>query len=311
MKNWYIVVMFCALLFGCAKSKAIINGINESQANEIIVYLASKNISAAKVAAPVSTTAAAGQTEKLWDIEVNQSQSLEAMAILNAVGLPRRHAQSLLDLFADTGLMTSDRQEQIRFQGGLELDLANMIRQMDGVVDVVVKLSIPPEQQIGVAPSEQPKPSAAVFVKHSGILDDPNAHLVTKIKRLVASSINELTFDNVTVVSDLSRFTSVHLPQKGDTMSQQPETVRIWSVEMTKDSTRHFRSLFALFCFLVVGFILILGFVIWKIYPLLKGEGLRKLFSLKEALTPIRQPVEETQPEEPVEQEPPEETPPI
>lgn len=299
MKQIFTAFFMVFILFGCSRSRAIINGINETQANEIIVYLASKNITAMKVLMPVSTTAAAGQTQQLWNIEVDPKMSVEAMAILNSVGLPRRKTQTLLSLFSDTGLMTSDKQEQIRYQSGLELDLANMIRQMDGVVEAVVKLSIPQQQTIGIAPSDQPKPSAAVFVKHSGILDDPNSHLVTKIKRLVSSSINELTLENVTVVSDLSRFTSVTLPSEEMGMSSPQETVRIWSVEMTPQSAAKFRSLFALLSVLVILFILILGFVIWKIYPLLKGGGLKKLFSFKETFIPI----DETKPEEPPSEE--------
>ncbi len=53
--------------------------------------------------------------------------------------------------------------------------------------------------------------TAAVYVKHQGIVDDPNSHLISKIKRLVAGSVTGLDINDVTVISDRSRFTDVTL----------------------------------------------------------------------------------------------------
>ncbi|NGX30878.1 MAG: Nodulation protein NolT [Chlamydiae bacterium] len=280
LKNLVYFVFLGLLLAGCVKKSDVVTSVDERQANEIVVYLASKGITATKMLQPTSTTAGATQTTSLFNIQVEGSRQLEAMAILNRVGLPRRIGQSLLDLFSDTGLMTSDKTETIRYQGGLELDLANMIRQIDGVIDCVVKLSIPVQSAIGEEQTQ--KPSSAVYVKHEGVMDDPNSHLVTKIKRLVSSAYPDLDYNNVTVVSDKSRFTDVSLPQNPDLIySDGPELVTLWSVTMEKHSVGQFRALFFFFSFLILAFALLTAFLVWKFYPMLSSRGLKTLLSLK------------------------------
>jgi len=273
--------LFSLLLFvGCESSHTIVNNIDERQANEIVVFLSSYGITAQKL--PSTSGGGVGGTgpSNMWNIAVPPTKTTEAMSILNRVGLPRRTGKSLLDLFGQTGLMSSDKQETIRYQMGLEKDLENMIRQIDGVVDAVVKLSFPEEQGIGAEATKE-KPRAAVFVKHEGVVDNPNSHLVTKIRRLIASSVAELTFDNVTVVSDRSRFTDVS-PQ-GDSLTSLPDQqmATIWSITMQESGVSRFRTLFFIFSLLIIFFAALAGWMAWKLYPLLPKGGLRRLFSLR------------------------------
>lgn len=277
----YVAIwLFSLLLFvGCESNHTIVNNIDERQANEIVVFLSSYGIAAQKM--PSTSGGGVGGTgpSNMWNIAVPPTKTTEAMSILNRVGLPRRSGTTLLDLFGQTGLMSSDKQETIRYQMGLEKDLENMIRQIDGVVDSVVKLSFPEEQGIGSEATKE-KPRAAVFVKHEGVVDNPNSHLVTKIRRLVASSVAELTFDNVTVVSDRSRFTDVS-PQ-GDSLTTLPDQqmATVWSITMQESGVSRFRTLFLVFSLLIIFFALLAGWMAWKLYPLLPRGGLRRLFSL-------------------------------
>jgi type III secretion protein J len=104
---------------------------------------------------------------------------------------------------------------------------------------------------------------------------------VTKIRRLIASSVAELTFDNVTVVSDRSRFTDVS-PQ-GDSLSNLPEQqmATVWSITMQESGVGRFQVLFFTLTSLILFFALLAGWMAWKLYPLLPQGGLRRLFSLK------------------------------
>jgi type III secretion protein J len=292
-KKIFLLFFLSFLCVGCQKRASVVSNIDEKQANEIVVYLASKGIKSQKVLQP-SAAIGRATAKDLYNIQVDASKQLEAMAILNRVGLPRRMGTTLLDLFSDTGLMTSDKQETIRYNSGIERDLENMIRQIDGVIDAVVKLSIPQQSAIATPDEQQAKPTAAVYVKHEGIVDEPNSHLITKIKRLVSSSIPELSFDSVTVVSDRSRFTDVLLPQQRDMLySGQPEMITLWSVTMDKNSVSTFRSLFFLFSLIIIVFALIIGFLVWKLYPFLTRGGLKTLLSIK----PIEIPKESGQTE--------------
>src|SRR5262245_38154646 len=106
------------LLTGCEHKMMIINDVDEREANEIVVFLASKGIEAEKVASVSSAPGGGGGAQK-YSITVESGKATEAMAILNQNGLPRIKGTTLLDLFGQTGLMSSDKQETIRYQAGL------------------------------------------------------------------------------------------------------------------------------------------------------------------------------------------------
>ncbi len=278
--------LFCSLLLifaSCETHMVIVNDVEEREANEIIVFLASKNIPAEKVVSPSAGPAGVGGTTTLWSISVPPSQSTEAMALLNQNGLPRRRGVNLLDLFAKAGLMSSEREETIRYQAGLAEQIANTIRKIDGVIDADVQLSFPPaETGIPTATQTAPKRvTASVYVKHQGILDDPNSHLVTKIKRLVAGSVTGLDINDVTIISDRSRFTDITLVPQAEPLAPKPkEYVSIWSIVMSKSSASRFRFLFFTLTILAILFAAGLGWLVWKFYPILKrGRGIKELMN--------------------------------
>ena len=215
-----------------------------------------------------------------YSLSVKPSQSTEAMALLNQNGLPRIKGTNLLDLFAKAGLMSSDKEETIRYQAGLAEQIANMIRKIDGVIDANVQLSFPPEETTpglpGAAGATPKKITAAVYVKHQGILDDPNSHLVIKIKRLVSGSVTGLDINDVAVISDRSRFTDITLAPNVESLEgrlKEKEYVSIWSIVMSKNSTARFRFLFFSLTIFSIVFLFILGWFIWKFYPILKRKG--------------------------------------
>lgn len=260
----------------------IVTDVPEREANEIMVFLASKGIDSLKAPSSTGAGPAAGGSQPMWNIVVDQKKELEAMAVLNRNGLPRKKAPNLLEIFAKTGLVSSEREENIRFQAGLAAQLAGTIRQIDGVIDANVELSIPQEQGVALPgqETERKRIVAAVFVKHQGILDDPNSHLVTKIKRLVSGSVAGLDVNDVTVISDRSRFTDIFLKETPESVTPKAkEYVSIWSIVMAKGSTTRFRFLFFTLIFSMILFVLLLGWMVWKFYPILRNRGMKNLFS--------------------------------
>lgn len=278
------VLLTLVFLSSCEKQMTIVSDIPEREANEIIVFLASEGITSTKAAAATSGAAMGGASEgAMFNILVDEKKEVEAMAILNRNGLPRKKTTSILELFAKSGLVSSDREENIRFQAGLAAQIAGTIRQIDGVIDAVVELSIPEQEGITLPGQEVKKKQivAAVFVKHQGILDDPNSHLITKIKRLVSGSITGLDVNNVTVISDRSRFTEIAVKNSPESITPKTkEYVSIWSIVMAKGSTARFRVLFFTLILAIIFFALLVGWMLWKFYPILRTRGMKKLFSL-------------------------------
>lgn len=277
----FSLALSCLFLAGCEHNMVIINELDEREANEIIVFLASKGVPSTKIEA-VSSAPGGGTGGVKWGIAVESKQATEAMAILNQNGLPRIKGTNLLELFGKAGLMTSDKEETIRYQAGLAEQIANMIRNIDGVIDAYVQLSFPAAETgptlPGVAAQTVQKITAAVYVKHQGILDDPNSHLITKIKRLVSASVTGLDINDVTVVSDPSRFTDVTLTPMNEPLQLQPkEYVSIWSIVMSKSSAAKFRFIFFCLMLFVVLFVAMIGWLVWKFYPILKSRGFRTL----------------------------------
>jgi type III secretion protein J len=294
--------LLCMALFlsGCESNKAIVNNLDEREANEIIVFLASKGIESEKIQMSSSAPGGGGETIK-YSLAVKPSQATEAMAILNQNGLPRIKGTNLLDLFAKAGLMTSEKEETIRYQAGLAEQLANMIRKIDGVIDADVQLSFPAAEATaatGITAAAPQKITAAIYVKHQGVLDDPNSHLVIKIKRLIAGSVSGLDINDVAVISDRSRFTDITLTPNAESLEggrmMEKEYVSIWSIVMSKNSAARFRILFFTLTIFAIVFAGIMGWLVWKFYPLLKRKG-----GIKDLLHPT--PVQEetqTPPEE-------------
>ena len=296
---FFTFITFLLIFTGCEKSHSIVSNVSEREANIILVLLESKGIQAQKTKS-TSGTEMGGSGELKYSILVLEHQAIEAIAYLNQNGFPRQSGTNLLDLFAKQGLMTSDKEETIRYQAGLAQQLTNTILMIDGVIDASVQLSFPPDETgIGGTQEEEKKITAAVYVKHQGVIDDPNIHLENKIKRLISGSVTGLNINDVTVVSDRSRFTDISLGISPIALSgQRNEYVSIWNIIMSKESAMRFRFLFFLITTVAVVLALVLGWLVWKCYPILKKGGvLKTLFKSPLPWSSARK-NEETLPEE-------------
>lgn len=259
-----LIWCFLLLLTGCNHVTTIVNNVSERDANEIVVLLASHGIKAQKIAAPVATTGGAAAVAN-YDIAVPPAQLTTAISILNQAGFPRLKGTTLLDLFGSAGLVPSDLQDKIRFQEGLSEQLATTIRKMDGIVDANVQITFPQGEE-----GSQPPMTASVYIKHRGILDNPNSLLVTKIKRLVACALPGLSIENVCVIADRAVYTDLAANSACDQIQGQ---VTIWGVTMAKKSAGHFRLIFYVFLVLLFVFIALCLWLIWKFHLLIQNRG--------------------------------------
>ncbi len=274
------LLLICVLgsfFTGCESQRIIVNSLDERDADEILVYLSSKGIDAVKVQAASGGAAGGGSKTIMWDISVNNNQALEAMNYLNQVGLPRRPRQNLLNIFTGSGLVPSEMEQKIRYQSGLAEQIAGTIRKMDGILDAEVQISFPPEDPLN--PTQKKLPiTASVFVRHNGILDDPNAHLVSKIKRLVAAAVPSLDSDNVTVVGERARINEGLTDFSSENHEEARHYFSVWGLVIAKESVTYFRIIFFSFIVLILLMVLSLIWTIWKVYPFIKSGGGFKQF---------------------------------
>lgn len=277
------LLLFCIclpLLTSCESRRIIVNALDEREANEILVFLSAKGVDAIKVQ-NAGAGGGGGAKIVLWDISVSDTQALEAMSYLNQAGLPRRRSQNLLNIFTGAGLVPSEMEQKIRYQAGLAEQIASTIRKMDGILDAEVQISFPEEEPLNPTAKKQPI-TASVFVKHNGILEDPNSHLVTKIKRLVAAGVPSLDYDNVTVVGERARYNEFQPEMNPTNAEENKQYVTVWSLIIGKESLSRFRIIFFSFTILILLFALALVWMIWKIYPMLKEHGgIKELWHLR------------------------------
>lgn len=273
----FFFIFLSTLLTSCESRRIIVNGLEEKEANEILVFLSTKGINATKVQA--ASEGGGGSKTVLWNISIDSSQASEAMALLNQAGLPRRRGANLLNIFSNTSLVPSGMQDKVRYQAGLAEQIASTIRKIDGVLDADLQISFPDEDPFNPNAPKQ-KITASVYIKHSGVLDDPNAHLISRLKRLVAGSINGLDYDHVTIIGDRARFTEFSGGGFGSVEEDQPN-VKVWTLTIAKSSLTRFRIIFFSFTLIVLTLLIALTWILWKILPLLqkKGVGINKLFS--------------------------------
>ncbi|MBS4168669.1 type III secretion system inner membrane ring lipoprotein SctJ [Parachlamydia sp. AcF125] len=288
MKNFYLVILLF-ILASCSSEKTIVHGIREQDANEIIVFLSSKNIESTKVQSTESS-GSGPQKVVLWDVVVPANKAIEAMDFLDQEGLPRKHQESLLDIFGSSSLMPSEMQEKIRYQAGLAQQIANTIKQIDGIIDANVMISFPQENPL--TGETTGSITASVYIKHNGILDDPNSHLRTKIKELVAASVTGLKYENVTVIGERAAISE--RPFRTDASNP---LVNIWSINLSKESVSRFRSIFFSFLFSNLILLTFLIGLIWKLYPVLKKFGYPDFLSFKQLDIKQKEKIEEEEKE--------------
>lgn len=275
-----LIAVLALFITGCGSQAVIVNNIDEKEANQIVFILGQNKIKAEKI-----TGSSESNNEVLWSIQVPSTSKLDALAILNKKGLPKKRSQSLLNLFANQGLVSSERAEQIRYQAGVAEKIAGMIRNIEGILDAEIQLSEMAKEETlpGATPTKQNPITAAVYIKHVGVLDNPNTFLPLKIKRLVASAIPGLSPDNVTIMDEKVNFRPAMKAQS------TYQIVRVWGIELVHSSESTFRWIFFSMLTLLIIMAATILWLIWKIQWILGQEGgFKALFTLQ----PFHKPTE-------------------
>lgn len=268
MTTGFYLCFLCLALCSCESTTLIVNNLDEKDANEIIVFLSSHNIAAEKK--ENITTGAAANSGPTWNISVSSAVKMRALSLLNMNGLPRRRGENLLSLFQKQGLVSSEMEEKIRYQAGLAEQIANTIRKIDGVLDADIQISFPQEDALpGQNRPQDMRVTASVYVKHQGVLDNPNSHLILKIKRLVSSSIQGLDFENVTVISDRAIFSEPSLAAA----DPQMDLAIVWGIRLLRQSVSRLQTLFFSLITITVLALSTTAWLIWKSSAILPSLG--------------------------------------
>ncbi|WP_454764111.1 type III secretion system inner membrane ring lipoprotein SctJ [Cupriavidus campinensis] len=165
--------------------------LNEAEANQILAALTADGLDAEKARAGES---GGGGNDGSWSVRVEESQLPAALEILRSEGLPGERFASLGQVFQKQGLVATPTEERMRYIYALSQELAETLRNIDGVVTARVHVVIPATDPL----SDKVRPSsAAVFIKHRPDVD--LRLLVPTVKDMVAHSIEGVTHDSVSL----------------------------------------------------------------------------------------------------------------
>lgn len=177
----------CLCLFVAGCSVPVAAGLDEPDANRVVVALDQAGIDASKELDPGA--------EGHFRVTVPRDDAARALATMADEQLPRPKTHGVLEA-ADRGqLVPSQAAEHAQLVAGLAGELERTIAEVDGVLSARVHLNVPTRDPLRDAPA--PKTSASVLVEHRGTTP-PLAP--DSIQRLVAGGAPGLAAADVTVV---------------------------------------------------------------------------------------------------------------
>jgi type III secretion protein J len=193
-----VVVASLALttsLSACGGSKDIVHGLDEFEANEILVVLESKNISADKTKEEGRVVA--------YTVVVSEGDSREAMKILVDNHLPRARSQGLKETYGagSGGLIPTKSEEKAKYLMAVQGEIERKLKTLPGIVQAHVSVVQPDKDIIRDLDTPAPPSTASVAVVYNAVDDRGSASVsLDDVRSLVAASVEDLKPANVQVV---------------------------------------------------------------------------------------------------------------
>jgi type III secretion protein J len=175
-----------ACVLGCSTVE-LQHGLDERQANHILVTLDQAGISADKEKEE-------GGRDATFKLRVARADAAAAWKILKEHELPRERAKGFQEVFGQPSLIPTATQERALHLSALSGELSRTLEAVDGVLAARVHISLPDDSPL--REGERVRPAAAVLIKAR-----PGTPLSDEdVKRLVAGSVDGLDAAKVSVV---------------------------------------------------------------------------------------------------------------
>jgi len=192
------VFALCAVLSvtsACEGVKEVVQGLDEFEANEILVVLEAKGIEATKVKLEGRVVT--------YAITVTDSEERDAMRILVANKLPKRRPTGLAEVYpaGSGGLIPTRSEEKAKFLMALQGEVERKLQRLPGIQSAHVTI-VQPDKDIVRDLDTPPPPATASVAIVFNAYDDRGTSLISQddVQRLVAASVEDLKPQNVAVV---------------------------------------------------------------------------------------------------------------
>jgi type III secretion protein J len=175
-------------LFALACTVPVAVGVDEGDANRIVVALDRASVDATKEPDPA--------TEGRFRVAVPRDDVARALVAMSAEGLPRPNPAGVLSSVDKGALVPSRAAEHAQVVAGLAGDLERTLESIDGVLAARVHLNLPEADPLRDAPAA--KATASVLVEYRGAALPIS---VPEVQRLLAGGVGGLAPQDVAVVS--------------------------------------------------------------------------------------------------------------
>ncbi len=197
MKKKIVIKSLClalAMYLSACRSE-VLEGLDESEANEIMVRLSATGIDGRKV----RTGNAQGAT---YAVTVPTEQMSRAVQSLNAVGLPRARHDGFREVYKDRALVPGKFEEQAVFISALQEELSATLESVQGVLWSRVHVTLRPRafsRGLGKPKSSEVQ-SASVLLGYVSQGDQKTPLSESQVQKLVANAVDGLEPSEVAVV---------------------------------------------------------------------------------------------------------------
>jgi len=200
------LLLVASIVFFSACQADLQNNLSQKQADQIIVALQRYGIKSDKKEHVKSR-------EITYSVLTGKGQLNEARRILVTLGLPRERIIGIEDICGNVdALIPSPSIDRCKLQLAVQNEIVKAIHAIDGVVEARVNVNIP-ESNI-LSEQDNPHPTAAVLIKY--IADEAGRAPFDpkKIKEFVANSVDNLDYNDVTIMSTAARAIDIRLVGK-------------------------------------------------------------------------------------------------
>lgn len=195
-----VAMVFCAVfLVGCAEPAEIVHGLNELEANEILVVLGSQDISATKKKEEGRVVT--------WAVVVEESDRQAGLSLLVKNRMPKKRAQGLAEVYpaGGGGLIPTKSEEKAKYLMAIQGEIERKLKTLPGAQEAHVSVVIPDKDIIRDLDTPPPPATAAVALIYNANEEGGPPAEEQKIKDLVAASVEDLRGENVTVLMSENR----------------------------------------------------------------------------------------------------------
>lgn len=189
MRRAILLLALAAALSGCG-GEELLHGLDEPQANEVLVALDEGGLAATKRREEGSD----GQ----WMVAVGAHDAARAHRVLAERELPRPRPPGFGEVFGKGSMVPTPTEEHALYLHALAGELSRSVESIDGVVEARVHLGLP--QPDPLRPGDVPAPRGAVLVKCRPAACDAVRALEAGIRALVAGAADGLEPGAISVV---------------------------------------------------------------------------------------------------------------